>query len=236
MAYVYRHIRLDKNEPFYIGIGSSEYYNRAYRNKNRSNLWERIATKGKYEVEILIDNLTWDEACEKEKEFISLYGRINLGTGCLSNLTDGGEGTINIIITKEHKQKIAEANRKRIFTEEDRKNISIRHTGRIKSEESKKKLSNSLKNSEKFKAAIEINSEKYKGFKHSENSKIKIGATKAKKIIQKTLEGGFIKIWDSAKQAQRETTYSQGNISRCCNGEYLTAYGFKWEYISNSTI
>jgi len=25
MAYVYRHIRLDKNEPFYIGIGSEEF-------------------------------------------------------------------------------------------------------------------------------------------------------------------------------------------------------------------
>jgi hypothetical protein len=25
MAYVYRHIRLDKNEPFYIGIGSGGY-------------------------------------------------------------------------------------------------------------------------------------------------------------------------------------------------------------------
>lgn len=24
MAYVYRHIRLDKNEPFYIGIGKDE--------------------------------------------------------------------------------------------------------------------------------------------------------------------------------------------------------------------
>ena len=32
MAYLYRHIRLDKNEPFYIGIGSNELnnYKRAY--------------------------------------------------------------------------------------------------------------------------------------------------------------------------------------------------------------
>ena len=29
MAVVYRHIRLDKNEPFYIGIGEKE--NRAYK-------------------------------------------------------------------------------------------------------------------------------------------------------------------------------------------------------------
>jgi hypothetical protein len=29
MAYVYRHIRLDKNEPFYIGIGSDSSFARA---------------------------------------------------------------------------------------------------------------------------------------------------------------------------------------------------------------
>jgi len=104
MPYVYRHIRLDKNEPFYIGIGSSEYYNRAYRNKNRSNLWERIATKGKYEVEIMLDNLTWDEACEKEKEFISLYGRIDLKTGCLANMTNSTAGMK--FWGKEHWQKL----------------------------------------------------------------------------------------------------------------------------------
>lgn len=230
MAYVYRHIRLDKNEPFYIGIGTSEYYNRAYRHKNRSDLWKRISVKGGYEVEILLDNLTWEQACEKEKEFISLYGRIDLKTGCLANMTDGGDGAINAVISKEHREKVAEANRRRIFTEEDRKKISIRHTGRIKSEESKKKLSHSLKNSEKFKAAIKINSQKYKGFKHSEESKRKMGESRSRKVIQKTLDGGFIKIWDSAKQVQRETPYSQSNVSRCCNGENMTAYGFKWEY------
>lgn len=230
MAYLYRHIRLDKNEPFYIGIGTSKYYNRAYRNKNRSNLWKRIANKSEYEVEILLDNLTWDEACKKEKEFIALYGRKDLKTGCLANMTDGGDGAINLIVSKETREKVAEANRRRIFTEEDRKNMSIRYTGRVKSEETRKKLSNSLKNSEKFKKSIKLKSEKYKGFKHSEESKRKMGKSKCKKVIQKTLEGEFVKIWDSAKQIQRETLYSQGNISRCCNKDYNTSYGFKWEY------
>jgi hypothetical protein len=29
MAYLYRHIRHDKNEPFYIGIGSDNNYKRS---------------------------------------------------------------------------------------------------------------------------------------------------------------------------------------------------------------
>lgn len=103
MAYLYRHIRLDKNEPFYIGIGSDSNYNRAYEiKKDRRNIvWSRIASKSEIEVEIMLDGLSWDNACEKEIEFIKLYGRIDNGNGILSNLTDGGEGTIGLIVSEK---------------------------------------------------------------------------------------------------------------------------------------
>jgi hypothetical protein len=99
MAYVYRHIRLDKNEPFYIGIGEKE--KRAYSIYDRSALWKKIVKKSNYEVEILFYDLTWEKACEKEKEFIKLYGRIDLKNGCLANLTDGGEGATGYKHSKE---------------------------------------------------------------------------------------------------------------------------------------
>jgi len=60
MAYLYRHIRLDKNEPFYIGIGSDENYERAYNNHNRSIFWKNIINKTPYEIEIILDDLTWE--------------------------------------------------------------------------------------------------------------------------------------------------------------------------------
>ena len=56
MAYVYRHIRLDKNEPFYIGIGSDKYYKRA-NSKDRNAFWKRIAAKTKLKVSIAEDPL-----------------------------------------------------------------------------------------------------------------------------------------------------------------------------------
>lgn len=102
MAVVYRHIRLDKNIPFYIGIGDS--INRAYNKINRTKIWKNIANKG-YEVEILFEDLTWEQAIEKEKEFIALYGRRDLGLGSLVNLTDGGEGTIGYRHSDEVKEK-----------------------------------------------------------------------------------------------------------------------------------
>jgi hypothetical protein len=95
MPYLYRHIRLDKNQPFYIGIGSDNSYKRANEKSRRSIHWKNIVKKSGYEVEILLDNLTWEEVCEKEKEFIALYGRVNLNKGTLCNMTDGGEGLIN---------------------------------------------------------------------------------------------------------------------------------------------
>ena len=65
-CYLYRHIRLDKNEPFYIGIGENKNilnYKRAYNKRGRSYAWKDIAYKIGYEVEIVLDKLTWEEAC-----------------------------------------------------------------------------------------------------------------------------------------------------------------------------
>lgn len=92
MAYLYRHIRLDKDEPFYIGIGSEKSFKRAFSKKGRNKAWTAIVNKTRYEVEILFDDLTWDQACEKEKEFIALYGRKDLREGSLVNMTNGGDG------------------------------------------------------------------------------------------------------------------------------------------------
>ena len=59
MAYVYRHIRRDKNEPFYIGIGADENYKRAHERSihRRSEIWTKIARKTEFLVEIMIDDV-----------------------------------------------------------------------------------------------------------------------------------------------------------------------------------
>ena len=90
MAYVYRHIRVDKDQPFYIGIGSGEYYKRARVSKSRNRIWTAIASRTNWFFEILFDNVEVEFAKKKEIEFISLYGRIIDG-GILANLTSGGD-------------------------------------------------------------------------------------------------------------------------------------------------
>ena len=52
----------------------------------------------------------------------------------------------------------------------------------------------------------------------------------SKTILQFDLNDNFIKEYPSIQQIYRETGFSQGNISACCNGKYKQMYGFKWKY------
>ena len=93
MAVVYRHRRLDNHEVFYVGIGKTE--KRAYSKWNRNAHWKNITSKYGYNVELLAEDLSWEDACELECFLIGEYGRKDLGTGRLVNMTDGGEGLFN---------------------------------------------------------------------------------------------------------------------------------------------
>lgn len=247
MGYVYRHIRLDKNEPFYIGIGSDDKYIRANKRSQRNIHWKRIVAKTDYEVEILLDGLTWDDAKEKEKEFIALYGRCNLGNGCLVNMTEGGDGTLGMIVTTETRQRLSnsikEWNKTRIISDKQRSKASDNFKKLNKDPKFKEKRIESLKSSLKLK---EYNNSKKgipSGYKHTEEmkkklSELRIGkklqfeeySMKCKPLLQFTLNDEFIKEWVSAREVQRELKFNQGNVSKCLNGEYKQAYGFKWKY------
>lgn len=92
MAIVYRHRRLDTNDIFYIGIGKEE--KRAFSKYKRSTLWYNVVNKTGYDVEIVSKDLSWDDACELEIFLISLYGKKIDNTGKLTNIADGGGGTL----------------------------------------------------------------------------------------------------------------------------------------------
>jgi hypothetical protein len=94
MAILYKHIRIDTNDIFYIGIGKN--IKRAYSNRNRNKYWKHIVNKTDYIVEVIKDDLTWEQACEEEIKLIKHYGRKDLNEGNLVNMTDGGEGNVNL--------------------------------------------------------------------------------------------------------------------------------------------
>lgn len=125
--YLYRHIRLDKNEPFYIGIGviyddfptARSRYERAFSKLKRNPYWSNIINKTNYDVEIMIESDSREFIIQKEIEFIKLYGRKDNNTGILSNMTNGGDGGNG-----------SRKFRKIIISEETRKKLSLIHKGR----------------------------------------------------------------------------------------------------------
>ena len=130
MAVVYQHRRRDTNEVFYIGIGAKK--NRAFVSTNRNLHWHNIVDKVGFEVDILIEGLSWENACKVEKGMITDYGRNNLGLGSLVNMTDGGEGTLNKMITPDQIIMIAEIGKKnkgRKHSEESKEIRRIKSTG-----------------------------------------------------------------------------------------------------------
>jgi hypothetical protein len=84
--YIYRYIRLDTNLPFYIGKGKG---NRYKDQQDRNQYFLNIVNYTPFRVEIILDNLSEDQALKKEVEFIKLYKSFGF---CEANLTSGGEG------------------------------------------------------------------------------------------------------------------------------------------------
>lgn len=109
LAYVYRHIRNDKNVPFYIGIGTDKTFKRARAKALRNPIWKRIANKTTYDVEILFQDVPLSFAKQKEIEFIKLYGRIDNNDGTLANLSGGGDGMFDV--SQSVRKRLSELNK-----------------------------------------------------------------------------------------------------------------------------
>lgn len=143
--FLYRHIRLDTNQPFYIGIGTKPKtyygykteYKRAFVGYRRSKYWNNVVSKTDYRVDILFESLDLNEIKQKETEFIQLYGRKGFGT--LVNLTDGGE---------LHHAQASNFRKNKSLPKEAIDKIRKANVGRKASDETKKLLSERAKNLE----------------------------------------------------------------------------------------
>lgn len=51
---------------------------------------------------------------------------------------------------------------------------------------------------------------------------------RSKQIIQKTLDGKTVKVWDSGMQAVRELGANKSSLSQCANGKQKEHLGFTW--------
>jgi hypothetical protein len=101
--YTYAYLREDRT-PYYIGKGAGDRV--YYKKKN-----EVKPPKDKSRIIFLKQNLTEEEAFKHEIYMIVVFGRKDLGTGILRNLTDGGEGVSGVVISEETRKKMCVANK-----------------------------------------------------------------------------------------------------------------------------
>ena len=195
MTYLYRHIRLDKNEPFYIGIGTDNKFQRANSKENRNKFWHRIVNKTKYEVEILFFDLTRDEAKIKEIEFIKLYGKKINKTGCLSNITDGGDGNSGNKHTEEAKRKIGEANK---YKDYSKRNKSYMQTKEYKDKVSKINTGRKMPDSMREKTSLRMKNRILSESQKDKLRKLRLGSKASDETKEKMRLSG-LKAWEKRK-------------------------------------
>jgi hypothetical protein len=94
--YVYAYLR-EELSPYYIGKGEGRRIDKPHR----------IALPPEDRRVIIKEGMTESEAFALEKLLILMFGRKDLGTGILRNLTDGGEGQSGLVHTDETKDKIS---------------------------------------------------------------------------------------------------------------------------------
>ena len=154
---------------------------------------------------ILFDGLLEADACEIEKSLIKKHRTNEKEFGY--NIESGGQCSN---LAESTKQKLREA-----------------HIGKSVSKEAREKMRASRN---RF---LSENPEEYK--KTMDNMMLaveKAAELKRKPVIQYDLDGNFLAVWNSTREAERVLGIYHSHIAKCCNKvpKYNTAGGYRWEY------
>ena len=240
---VYKHTN-KINGKIYIGITSQRPRKRWDCGRgymNNEHFWRAIQKYGwdNFEHEILFDGLSPEDAFEKEQELILKYDSRNYQKGY--NNSAGGEGGATGICGENHPMY------GKHHSVETREKLRESHKGVPYSPERYEKFIENLdRDSLRERAYRTIagynkgckwddesnrkRSESNKGKKRSKETKDKIGESHKKSIVQLSLDGKWIKEWDSIKSASEQLGITGSNISEVCRHLRKTAGGFIWLY------
>jgi hypothetical protein len=176
-------------QPFYIGKGKHRRCYAHFTNQSlavkclKNNIIQKAWDAGRHIfIEIIRDELTHEQAVKLEMKLIKKYGRRDLGTGCLANHTDGGDGITNAVRSAKTRARIALAMKRRFISEETRQRMSAASRARKRkphSEETRRRIAaaNSKPASDLQYLAILKNAQKRVGVSrgpHSEETKRKM--------------------------------------------------------------
>jgi hypothetical protein len=123
-CFVYCHLRKDIRTPFYIGMGKD--VRRPWHMEKRSKSHKSVVSRHGVDVNIIVKNLNWENACWWEIRWIKALKDAGY---IIVNGTKGGDGLVNP--TEEIRKKISESQKKRFQNPEQKKILSERFKGRI---------------------------------------------------------------------------------------------------------
>lgn len=206
--YVYAYFEPGSEEPFYIGKGKGD---RAWKHLCQSKLEMKTHFYNKLRkmlaggiqpiIKLIYRDLTEDGAFTLESRLIAQYGRLDLGTGCLCNHTDGGEGQSGAVVSEETRNKIGAGN---IGNE-----ITIQH--RVKISESKRIMMKAKGTGEKIGATLTK----------------RVGTPVARFDL---VTGQILKSYPS-QASVRADGFSQGTVGMVCRGIREDYCGYGWKFI-----
>jgi len=134
--YIYLHIKSTNGEPFYVGKGKDK---RCSVENNRSLHWNNIVSKYDYDVLFLEENISEEEALEKEIYWIKRIGRKDLNNGLLVNFTDGGEGSSGRPMNQNTKNILLKINTGRPTSDKQKKIVGSRYKNKFGAEHNRSK-------------------------------------------------------------------------------------------------
>jgi hypothetical protein len=235
--YTYAYLRAD-GTPYYIGKGQGK---RAFERKKRKGA---PTPEDKSRILFLKTGLTEKEAFKHEIYMIAVFGRKDLGTGILRNLTDGGEGTTGWAKSEEMREKMIEICKKNgrktkelglgIFgmTPEDRSEVSKRS--------GKKGGAVAGKKAAEMKTGIHSPEHKYSGVEVNRRQGTSVwdpevrekSYAKTRKPVELTcLTTGKMLTFRSAGDAAKALNLNRGNLCSACRGVKPKVGGYTARYL-----
>lgn len=236
---IYVHINKINNKK-YIGMTS---LNPIYRWNNGNGYCSTTSFKkaidkyewNNFEHKVLFNNLSREEAEEKEIELIKYYNTTDINFGY--NISTGGLGSHGVHPSKEKIEKLRKNNNIKV--------VQLTNSGVLV------KIWNGCRDAERnggFNSGRISDCCKKKRNEHLEykwlyldeyqrmtNKEIidfckKENRINLKKIVQLDLNDNFIKIWEGAVYVKEELGLLSSSMSECCSGKRKKVGGFKWMY------
>lgn len=169
--------------PFYVGLGSkrriASHHWRAKSEgvSDKSTIFREIWSSGQH-VRYRISGFFFDrsEGQKEERRLIASFGRVDLGTGPLVNLTEGGE--VNFPISAAGRERLRRFRLGRPHGEETKRKIGDINRGKIMSAESRQKMSRARHGRKPSDIAIENARQSNKGRPLTASHREKLAAAK----------------------------------------------------------